>query len=56
VRRVGEAVNYKKIHVLVDSELYKKLWEIASRRFDRPGRKVYLILNEAIREYVERHY
>lgn len=47
--------NYKKVHVLIESQLYKKLWEIASKRFDRPGRKVYLILNEALREYVEKY-
>lgn len=56
VIEVGEEKQYKKVHAIIETELYKKLWELASRRFDRPGRKLYLILNEAIQEYVEKYY
>lgn len=44
-----------RVHILIDRHLYQKLWEITSRRYDKPGRKLYLIVNEALREYVEKH-
>lgn len=45
-----------RVATLIDEEIYKKLWEIASRRFPKPGRKVYIIINEALEEYLQRHY
>jgi len=44
-----------KVHVMIEEELYKKLWELAVRRFTAPSKKLHIILNEAIREYVEKH-
>jgi len=47
----GEKV---KVHVLIERELYEALWEITKRRFVVPLKKFHIVLNEAIREYVER--
>ena len=45
----------KRINVSIDTEIYKKLWMIASNRFDSPGRKIHIIINEALKEYVEKY-
>lgn len=45
----------KMIHVRVDDDLYRMAWAIASRRFTNPTRNLSTIVNEALREYVERH-
>jgi hypothetical protein len=46
---------YKRITFTIEEELYKKLWQIVSKRYLSPTRKFYLIANEALREYVEKH-
>jgi|GEM_PF-6490672 len=46
---------YKKIHLYVEEELYNKIWTIVKKRFVSPTRKFYIIVNEALREYVENH-
>lgn len=46
----------KKIHVLVNADVYKKLWIITSKRFDSPARKVHIVINEALKEYVDKYF
>lgn len=43
-------------HILMDNELYLLLWKVVKKRFDVPHRKLHIVVNEAIREYIERHY
>jgi hypothetical protein len=43
-------------HILIDRELFRKICTIATKKFDTSVRTIYLIINEALEEYVERHY
>jgi hypothetical protein len=42
-------------HLLIDRELYKEINLIAVEKFGTGMGKVYLIVNEALEEYVRRH-
>ena len=42
-------------HLLIDKELYKEISMIAVRKFGTGMKTVYLIVNEALEEYVMRH-
>jgi hypothetical protein len=46
---------YKKIHLYLEEELYNKVWEIVKKRYVSPTRKFYLVVNEALREYITNH-
>jgi len=46
----------KQLHVYLDYDTYRKLWEITKRRFPRPGKKLATIVREALRQYVEREF
>jgi len=45
----------KRVHLMIDEELYHKVWEIVKRRFPVPTKKLHIVVNEALREYIERH-
>ena len=45
----------KKVHVLIEDDNWKNLWAIVKKRYVSPVRKFHVVLNEAIREYIERH-
>jgi len=47
---------YRKTHLYIEEDIYYKLWEIVKRRFRVPHKKLYIVVNEALREYIERHY
>jgi hypothetical protein len=42
-------------HLLIDRDLYREISMIAVRRFGTGMKTVYLIVNEALEEYVTRH-
>jgi hypothetical protein len=42
-------------HLLIDRELYKEISMIAVKKFGTGMKTVYLIVNEALEEYVTRH-
>jgi hypothetical protein len=44
-----------KTNIMIEKDLYEKLWKITTKRFISPARKFHLIINEALREYVEKH-
>jgi len=46
----------RKVHLLMEQELYDKLWDIVKKRFKVPVKKFHIVVNEALREYIERHY
>mgnify|MGYP000521757930 CR=1 FL=1 len=52
---VKDNTRYRKTHLYIEEELYYKLWEIVKKRFRVPHKKLYIVVNEALREYVERH-
>jgi hypothetical protein len=41
-------------HTLIDRGIYQKLCQIAAVRFGTSNRTVYLIINEALEEYVKK--
>jgi len=45
---------FAKIQVKVDRLLYLKLWEYIKRRYPVPYKKLHVVVNEALREYLER--
>lgn len=44
---------FQKVHIRVNRKIWEALWIIAMKRFGNPGKKLYLIVNEALRKYVE---
>ena len=46
----------RELHLYIDEETYRKLWEITKKRFVSPSKKLQTILREAIQEYLDRHY
>jgi len=47
--------SYRKVHLLMEDEVFKKIWDIVKRRYVSPIRKFHLVVNEALKEYIERH-
>jgi hypothetical protein len=45
----------KKIHIVVDEDIYAQLWEIAKRRYINPTGKLHIVIDEAFREYIKNH-
>jgi len=45
----------KKIHILLEDDVYRGIWEIVKRRFTSPTRKYHRTINEALREYMQKH-
>lgn len=44
-----------KVHLLVDREVYESLWEIVKKRFTIPTKKLHIVVDEALREYIDKH-
>ena len=47
--------NFLKKHILIDRDLYREIALIAAYKYGSPVRTIYLVINEALKEYVERH-
>jgi hypothetical protein len=45
----------KKIHILIDEEIYAQLWEIVKGRYINPTKKLHIVIDEAFREYIKNH-
>jgi len=46
---------YRKVHLLLEEEVFKGIWDIVKERYVSPIRKFHLVVNEALKEYIERH-
>jgi len=46
---------FLKKHIMIDRDLFREVALIAAYRYGTPVRTIYLIINEALKEYVERH-
>jgi len=44
----------KKVHVILDDDVYEQIWEIVKRRYVSPVKKLHIVINEALREYIEK--
>jgi hypothetical protein len=49
----GEKPKYRLVHVKIEEELYRKLWDIVKKRYTMPIKKLHLVLNEALRKGIE---
>jgi len=47
--------NLRKVHLFIEEDLYEKLWEITKKRWTSPVKKFHIVVNEALREYIERN-
>jgi len=45
----------KKVHILIEEEILKKLWEIALKRYPNPHKKLHILIHEALDEYVRKN-
>ena len=45
----------KKVHVLLEDEVYEKIWKIVKKRYISPLKKYHIVINEALKEYLENH-
>lgn len=45
----------KKVHLILEEEVYEGIWAIVKKRYVSPIRKFHLVINEALKEYIERH-
>jgi len=44
-----------KIHINVEKDVYYRLWNYIKRRYIVPYKKLHIVINEALREYLDRH-
>jgi len=42
----------RKIYVMLDEDIFQTLWEYILKRWTSPTRKVHIVINEALREYL----
>lgn len=45
----------KKVHLKLEDDVYEGIWKIVKKRYVSPVRKFHVVLNEALREYIENH-
>jgi len=43
------------VHTKLEDDVYEGIWEIVKKRFVSPLQKFHVIVNEALREYIEKH-
>jgi len=55
VKMASEKKEKVKVNLLIDRDVYEALWKIVKARYVSPSRKLTVIVNEALREYIERH-
>jgi len=42
------------LHVYIDEDTHKKLWEITKRKYVRSAKKLSTVIREAIKQYIEK--
>jgi len=45
----------KQVHLLLDEDVYTGIWEVVKSRYVNPVKKLHIVVNEALREYIEKH-
>jgi hypothetical protein len=46
---------YTKIYILIKKDLLKRAYTLLINRYKSPARKLHVIMNEALEEYLEKH-
>lgn len=49
----GDIKLVKKVHLLLEDDIYKGLWEIVKARYTAPVRKLSIVANELLRKAIE---
>jgi len=44
----------RKVHIILEDDVYEGIWEIVKKRYISPIRKFHIVINEALREYIEK--
>ncbi|MEM2259988.1 MAG: hypothetical protein QXP52_00165 [Candidatus Aenigmatarchaeota archaeon] len=50
-----EDKNICRINATVERETYERLWNYVKKKYISPWRKLSVTINEAIKEYLDRH-
>ena len=45
----------KRVHLKLEDDVYEGIWEIVKKRYVSPIRKFHIVVNEALKEYIEKH-
>jgi hypothetical protein len=45
----------KKVHLILEDEVYEGIWAIVKTRYVSPIKKFHLVVNEALKEYIRKH-
>jgi len=45
----------KQVHLLLDEDVYIDIWKIVKSRYINPVKKLHVVINQALREYIEKH-
>jgi len=52
---MGDAMPMKQVHLRLDEDVYVDIWKIVKNRYINPVKKLHIVVNEALREYIEKH-
>jgi len=44
----------KKVHIVLEDDIYEQIWQIVKERYVSPVKKLHIIVNEALRQYIEK--
>jgi len=42
-------------HLIIDRDVQEGIWEIVKKRYVNPYKKLHIVVNEALREYIAKH-
>lgn len=45
----------KKVHLMLEEDVYEGIWDIVKKRYVSPVKKFHVVVNEALREYIEKN-
>jgi len=46
---------YRRVHFLIREDLYENLWKITVDKYSFPAKKLHLIINEALEQYIKNY-
>jgi len=55
VSEAKDKTKYVRKHVMIDKDVYRELALIAAFKYGTPVRTIWLVINEALKEYVQKH-
>jgi len=52
---VPQLASLQMIHTRLKNEIFEGIWAIVKKRYVSPIKKFHIVVNEALREYIEEH-